>query len=91
VNSSGDHARETVEALRMIGAAHTASLVERALAVFPGGAPSPDRDARVAEVEALSDDQRARWDELDEAFYRYDDDLAVLLRAYLTAHTEDSR
>ncbi len=90
-NSAGDHARESLEALRAIGAAHTAGLLERAIAVFPGGGPSPSRDLREHQVDALSGEHYALWETLDEAFYRHEDDLTSLLRAYLTRHTDDFR
>jgi hypothetical protein len=89
VNSAGDQARETVEALGAIGAAHTASLVERAMAVFPGGAPSPDHDTCQAQVDALPEEAHAQWEALDEAFFRYQDDLTGLLRGYVGRHTTD--
>jgi hypothetical protein len=91
VNSAGDEARETVEALRAIGAARTASLVERAMAVFPGGAPSADRDTRQEQVAALPEEAHAEWEALDPIFFRYEEDLTALLRAYVTQHVADFR
>ena len=46
VNSSGDTSLETITALDRLGAHHTADLVRRAVAVFPNGDPSSDRDVR---------------------------------------------
>jgi hypothetical protein len=91
LNSAGDQARETVEALRAIGAPHTASLVERAMAVFPDGAPSPDHDRRQGEVDAVPEEAHAQWEALDEIFFRYEEDLTALLRAYVASHVAEFR
>ena len=84
-NSAGDHASETVEALRAIGAEHTASLLERAIAVFGAGGPSSERDRRQDQLERLSEEQRAELSELDDAFFAYEDNLSELLARYMQA------
>jgi hypothetical protein len=91
LNSAGDHARETVEALGAIATPHTASLVERAMAVFPGGAPSPDHDTRQDQVDALPEEAHGQWEALDKIFFRYEEDLTALLRVYVARHTADFR
>jgi hypothetical protein len=80
-NSHADRARETAEALKRIGAHHTASILERAMARFPGGAPSPDRDERQDQLETVSPDGKA-FNEEDKAFYRYEDKLDQLMQTY---------
>jgi hypothetical protein len=85
-NSSGDTALETVAALERLGAAHTAGLVRRALAVFHGGRPAADRGEREKQMEALPESARDTWSKLDEAFFEYRDNLAALERKYVTAH-----
>lgn len=84
-NSPGDHALETVAALREMGAAHTANLLVAANAVF-GDEPSRDRDERGRQMDRLSDDRKQRWSELDDAFYEYRDDLSALAARYIRAH-----
>ena len=88
LNSPGEYAREAEAALRTIGAHHTAALVEQAIAVFPGG-PAPDQDGRAEQVDALSDDARARLDSLSAEFVEYHDDLSGLIRAYVAQHQAD--
>ena len=90
-NSSGDTALETVAALERLGAPHTAGLVRRAVSAFPGGRPSPDRDAREKQMEALPESATELWSELDTAFFEYRDNLAALERAYVTAHRGEFR
>jgi hypothetical protein len=53
INSTGDHARETVAALRRIGADRTAGLLERAMAPFGAAGPSRDEQERRREVEKV--------------------------------------
>jgi hypothetical protein len=87
-NSAGDQARETVAALRRIGADHTARLVERAMAPFGPAGPSPSSDERAAQLEGIGDGATALWYELDDAFYEYKDDLTGLLRSYVRSRRE---
>src|SRR5262245_64706068 len=78
VNFSGDTSLETITALERLGARHTAELVRRAIAVFPTGHPSPDRDARLDQMEGIRGTAEELRDNLDTAFYEYRDDLAQL-------------
>jgi hypothetical protein len=83
LNSAGDQARETVAALRRIGADHTAHLLERAMEPFGGAGPSADRDARAGQLARIGKSADSLWRELDDAFYEYKDDLTGLLRSYV--------
>lgn len=87
-NSAGDQARETVAALRRIGASYTAELVERAMAPFGPAGPSADRDERGEQLDRIGDSADALWSELDDAFYEYKDDLTGLLRSYVSARRD---
>jgi uncharacterized protein DUF4375 len=91
VNSSGDTSLETITALDRLGASHTAELVRRAVAVFPDGHPSSDRDARFDQIEAARPAVEKIWAALDAAFYEYRDDIAQLLRDYVSAHRLEFR
>jgi hypothetical protein len=80
-NSTGNQASETAEALKRIEAHHTAGILERAMARFPGGSPSRDWNKRQDQLERASPDGKA-FDEEDKAFYKYEDKLDQLMRAY---------
>jgi hypothetical protein len=80
-NDAGDRTAETIEALRAIGANHTASIVQAAAAKFPGGMPPIDRDMRQEVLERVSPDSDA-FEEQDDAFYEYKDDLSRLANAH---------
>jgi hypothetical protein len=87
-NAAGDQARETVAALRRVGASHTADLVERAMAPFGPAGPSPDRDERSEQLDRIGDSADSLWSELDDAFYEYKDDLTGLLRSYVRSRRD---
>jgi hypothetical protein len=87
-NSPGDHARETVSALQELGAAHTASLVAEANAVFGPAGPDRDRGRRWDQMKALPPAGRDRWHELDGAFQDYEEDLSALAARYIRAHRD---
>ncbi len=78
-NSSGGNAAATIEALDALGAHKTAAIVRRACAKFPGGMPPKDWDERQEVLETVSPDSEAFEDD-DEAFLKYEDDLAGLLQ-----------
>jgi len=80
-NAAGDLTAETIEALVAIGATHTASVVRRAAARFPGGMPPSDRNARQALLETISPDSDA-FEEDDAAFLEYRDKLSELAANY---------
>jgi uncharacterized protein DUF4375 len=91
VKSAGDQVREAVEALRWIGAEYTATLVERAMGVFPTGGPSPNGSKRCVQVEALGNEARATWRKLDGEFNENRDNLAELMRRYVRRRQRDFR
>lgn len=86
-NSAGDHALETIEALRTLGAPRVGRLVAEAVAVFPDG-PAPDRERRRRQLDRLDDRARAKLDQLDGAFYAYPENLTALERRYVRSHQE---
>ena len=82
-NSAGDRTRETIQALSAIGAPHTASIVGRAAAKFPGGLPPEDRFARQRLLlDRVSPDSDA-FSEEDAAFLEHREDLEALVSKYV--------
>jgi len=74
---------DTIAALHEIGATRTRQLLESAIRVaYPNGYPEdPSRPEDVADDDATFDD----LDELDAAFYRYEEPLSDLVNQYLQA------
>jgi hypothetical protein len=91
VNATADLAPEALAGFRRIGADRTAALLERALAAFPGGPPSRDREARMSALDALDGDERdALFEEFDERFYELmDAELYPRAATYVRAHPEE--
>jgi hypothetical protein len=85
-NSPGDHARETVEALRTLRAHNTAELVIAANAVFGPEGPSADREQRWKQLEALGDRATTLWFDFDGGFFEYKDNLPALAATFIRAN-----
>ena len=85
-NSAGVFANRCPQALRTIGAFRTALIVERANSYFPNGHPPEDREQRQCCLEEIVDNQGKDFDELDDQFYAYEDNLTDLLYDYIVRH-----
>ena len=87
--NAGFDLRELPEAFRAIGAPKTADICARALAALGGEVP----EAREARREVLASREgealTAELGACDEAFLRYEEDLAARNAAYVRAHRED--
>ncbi len=91
MNSAGDLAMETVDALDRIGAHKTMALVKEAMAVFPSPGPAASRTSREAQLDALPPTAQDTWNRLDQEFFAYPDDLPSLMRSFVNAHAADFR
>ena len=88
LNSSGDNAHETVLSLKAIGADKTADLLQKAIDQFPSKTVSKDRDKRTEIVEKIEETAEEVWNDLDQKFYEYEDDLNTLNIEYVRKHKE---
>jgi hypothetical protein len=75
-NATGEYARETVWALREVGAPLSASLLERAILLFPGGTVPVDQHQRHAAIQAFPAEADGVFRALDEEFFRKESDLS---------------
>jgi hypothetical protein len=86
-NSTGDIANFTPDALKAIGAINAMKLVLEANGLFPNGHPAEDQMARRAQLEAIGkNDGKDLFDQLDDKFYSYPDNLTELLYDYVILH-----
>jgi hypothetical protein len=83
INSSGDYAHETVRSLKLVGAAHTGDILQKAIDHFPNKKVPKDRDDRISIVEKIEENASEVWDDLDQKFYEYADDLNTLNIEYV--------
>jgi hypothetical protein len=92
-NSSGGDAAQALRGLTMIGAVRNAEILRKAMAVFPGGQPSPDRKTRHDQMEALGkevlEDRTGLWSVLSDELTDYPEPLDRLIRDYCLAHREE--
>ena len=85
-NSSGDFAHETHTALQTIGANQMADIVTKANSVWPDQTVPKDRTRRQEIQEEIEAQANLTWDECDQEFYKYPDDIAGLLVKYVTKY-----
>jgi hypothetical protein len=77
-NSSGDFAQKTIQSLRTIGANKTADILQQANDQFPNGNVPEDITERQEILEQIQETADPVWEELDQKFFAYEDDLNTL-------------
>ncbi|MBL7733759.1 MAG: DMP19 family protein [Chitinophagaceae bacterium] len=82
-NSSGNFAHETITSLRTIGANKTADILQQAIDQFPSSVVPKDRIKRQEILEQIEDTANEVWEQLDQAFYKYEDNLYDLNIEYI--------
>ena len=87
-NSSGDNSHETVLSLKAIGAEKTSDILQKAIDQFPDKKVPKDRDQRMEIVTQIEGNANEIWDELDQEFYKYEDDLNSLNLEYVKKHKQ---
>ncbi len=85
INSSSDHPTQTVTALKTVGRADIAKMLEQATKKFPGGSVPLDPSVRADVMEDLED----VWEDLDEKYYGAGVSLAQALIAFVRANQAD--
>lgn len=78
LNSSGDFAHETIKSLKLIKADKTAEILEKAIEQFPEKLVSKDRIIRQDILEQMTEIENEIFEELDQKFFKYEDDLNAL-------------
>jgi hypothetical protein len=74
-NSSGSFAHETIISLRQIKAIKTADILQLAIDQFPNSIVPKDRSERQQVLEKIEEKADEVWEQLDQAFYKYEDKL----------------
>ncbi len=88
-NSSGDRTQITLDGLRAIGADKTADLLKSAMAIFPDGIIPEDRNKRQEIMDSIEDKTSDSWEQLDNKFYDYEDDLTELIIEYIKKNRKE--
>jgi hypothetical protein len=77
-NSSGKFTHLTVQSLLTINARVTADILQKAIDQFPGKKVPQNRSERQEILEQIQDLSNPVWEELDQKFFAYEDDLNKL-------------
>ena len=77
-NSSGDFAHKTIQSLQTIGANKTADILQKAIDQFPNSNVPEDRTERQEILEQIEETADVVWEDLDQKFFSYEDDLNTL-------------
>ncbi len=85
-NSSGDYTHEILSAYEKIKAYKTVALIATAIKAFPVSPVPKDTETRREIMQNLNEDTTKVWDDLDDKFYEYEDNIAGLLIDYIKQH-----
>ena len=86
-NSLGDHWEELLSHLDTIGAVTSSNLLAQAVSIFPESAPAKNREQRFKQLRRLDDAEvEALLSDLDEQFWKYEDDLAHRVSEFVNKH-----
>ncbi len=88
-NTAGDIAVEAVGALKAIGAHKAAAIVDSANQVFKNGQPPKERYKRQQELEEIREKMSEKFEELDNQFLKYPDDLEALAYDYVMKYKKE--
>jgi hypothetical protein len=88
-NGAGEAASDIVAALKTIDAHQAARIVENAVAAFPYGPPPRDFEPRQELLADATSETVELWNQLDQEFFNYPDNLTDLLYAFVKAHPEE--
>jgi hypothetical protein len=89
LNNSAESAHFVAEALDIIGAPRTASILRRAIKIaFPNGLPTSIKVIQSAAAD-FSDETLEKLEPLDQEFFSYPHNLTDLLFAYVCRHPEE--
>jgi len=81
-NSAGNDSEAALAGLKEMGASGAAALLERSMALFPGGKPPADRQKRQQAMDRIREQSKPVWGQCDDAFYELKEDLHQLVLEY---------
>lgn len=90
-NSYGNLSNETLSALKNIGSMKFKDIFEKAIGVFKDSYVPIDINERIEIIDSNEDEFDEIWDELDDEFYKYEENIHELLLEYVQKHKSDFR
>jgi hypothetical protein len=89
-NSSGDFAMETINALKVVESKFFLEILQEAINKFPNKTVPKDRYER-QELLAEIDENIELWEELDNRFYKYEENIYDLMIKYINKNINEFR
>ena len=90
-NDSGNFTKETLDALKIIGSKIFLKIFEKAINKFHNGIVPNDRNERQDILDKLEEDNEELWTELDNEFYKYEEDIYILMIEYIKNNINEFR
>jgi Domain of unknown function (DUF4375) len=87
-NSSGRYANDTIDTLKLVGANKTAKILESAIEIFPEQIVPIDDELRDKIYEQIKDMASELWGDLDQQFFKYEDNLNKLNMEFVKNNRE---
>ncbi|MEO0895343.1 MAG: DMP19 family protein [Bacteroidota bacterium] len=88
-NNSGAYAHETLRALQAIKAPKVAALLQQAIKAFPTTPIPKDVEKRREFMDELPQEIKDIWNNIDEAFYTYPENLTELVISYVRKNAKE--
>jgi hypothetical protein len=87
-NSSGDFANETLKSLEDIKAFTTADILRKAIDQFPNNKVPKVSTDRIKVIDQIEEDANPVWEQLDQKFFEYADNLNALNLDFVRLHKD---
>ena len=88
LNSSGNFAHQTIESLCLIKANKTAEILREAIGQFPVKTVPEGQSDRQEILEQIEENANEKWEDLEQKFFLYEDDLNSLNMEYIRENKE---
>jgi hypothetical protein len=90
-NSAGDFYSEILSALKQVGSVKFYNILKQSSKPFPNESVPTDRKKRQEILEEIEDKADKLWDDLDQEFYKYEEDIYGLLINFINKNIEKFR
>jgi hypothetical protein len=90
-NAASDYYSEILSALEQVGSVKFHSILKQSSKPFPNESVPTDRNKRQEILEEIEDKANELWDDLDQEFYKYEEDIYGLLINFINSNIEKFR
>ena len=90
-NSGGNNTMEAINALEIVGSKIILNLLKKAVSKFPNGIVPKDRKERQKLLLEINGNDEGLWNELDQEFYKDEEDIYKLLFNYIRKNIDHFR